>query len=299
MAHVIMEIDMKITDIKFIEQIISEIINDAECLLFVKDAKDVNVERNVTFNDIPVVHEDLEHGDESDPSEMCDSNQDNEKAKENNFISDEEFLQRWAHRVVDLSQKLTDISLVKYWFKISKGRTNLRVFVPFSSSSADIQWLYNQGNQVVVIHAVRGAANALFDGLKMSYNVTRLNGSTGWRYSTHDQRLSIFVTSFWNISTQNMGLFDVVYDIEALKDLHKKHQSKYADLLKGLMKSGSFGIIKGLETYGLKTYEAGGAHCLSLGNIEKLFGQGCAVTCLDKKKVGSKLYQNTFNFQFQ
>ena len=131
----------------------------------------------------------------------------------------------------------------------------------------------------------------------MSYSGARLLGSTGWMYRSSDHRITILVTNFWDISIQNIGTFDAVFDTEALADLHKKHHKHYAEILRGIMKSGSFAIIKGLETFGLRTYEAGGSHCLSLANVEQLFGQGCVVTCLDKKKVGSKLYQNTFNLQ--
>jgi hypothetical protein len=263
-----------------------------------KHARAVNTDKSVTFNNVPIVHENTDTRclDDDEETETEDGEGQN-VTKEEHFISGDEFLTRWSEKPVNLSQTVADLSLVKFWYKISMGRLNLRVFVPFCSSSADIKWLYNQGNQVVVIHGLRQTASTMLAVLKMSYSVTRLTRSSGWMFRSSDHRITIFVTNFWDISIQNIGTFDAVFDIEALADLHKKHQKHYAEILLGIMKSGAFAIIKGLETFGLRTYEAGGSHCLSLPTVEELFGKGCVVTCLNKKKVGSKLYQNTFNLQ--
>ena len=264
----------------------------------VKEAKAVNADKSVTFNNVPIVYENTHTRclDDDEDTET-EGREETKETEEGHLISEEEFLLRWSEKPVNLSQTFADLALVKFWYKISMGRPNLRVFVPFGISSADIKWLYNQGNQVVVIHGLRQTASTLFAVLKMSYSVTRLTGSKGWMFRSSDHRITIFITNFWDISIQNMGTFDAVFDIDALAGLHKKHHKHFAESLMGIMKSGAFAIIKGLETFGLRTYEAGGSHCLSLATVEQLFGKGCVVTRLNKKKVGSKLYQNTFNLQ--
>ena len=115
----------------------------------------------------------------------------------------------------------------------------------------------------------------------------------GWLYQSHDAQVSVYVTNFWNIDPSLVGSFQAVLDIDALASLHKKHHLKYVETLRSLMDKNSWILMKGLETFGLKTYEAGGAHCHSLLNMKELFNGFC-VECLEKKKVGSKLYQNTF-----
>ena len=309
-----------------VEQIIEEIIRSAENILFVNEkpsketeklenktkettedktpgksnkslarTQTASVDKSVTFDNVCVVFDETMNKQIMHEEEKC-------IKVEDAFISDEEFLDKWSEKAFDPIRTVADITLVKFWFKLSEGRTHMRVLVPFARSAADISWLYNQGSHVTVVTGLRSVASTLLSKLSQFHSVRRMSSGTtrGWKYLTEDRRLEIIVMSYWEAAPHVLGSFDAVFDLEALATLHKKHQMNYVNIIKSLMVDNGFGIINGLETFGLRTYEAGGAHCLSLRRVKELFenGSGTKIECLEKKKIGSKLFQNTFYVKF-
>ena len=94
---------------------------------------------------------------------------------------------------------------------MTEGRPGLRVLFPLCGASLDLAWLYRQGHIVVGVEGVIKAAEKLFRDANIEHNVTEM-GSGIVRFSSVDNKLTVFVTDFFNVSKEVIGTFDAVFD---------------------------------------------------------------------------------------
>lgn len=97
------------------------------------------------------------------------------------------------------------------------------VFVPLSGKSVDLDWLLAQGCRVSGIEFNREAVAEVFDRLGLLPEITETAGLT--RYETGD--LVLWVGDFFELTPQELGAVDAVYDRAALVALPAQKRQGY------------------------------------------------------------------------
>jgi thiopurine S-methyltransferase len=103
---------------------------------------------------------------------------------------------------------------------LSKGS---RIFVPLCGKTLDIAWLVSNGFRVVGVELSERAVEQLFVELGVTPDITDL-GHLKY-YSTQD--IEIYVGDIFELSRQQLGLVDAVYDRAALVALPEDMRSRY------------------------------------------------------------------------
>ena len=104
---------------------------------------------------------------------------------------------------------------------------------PLCGASLDLVWLHSLGHTVVGVEGVRKAAEKLFSDANIEHEVTEV-ASRIIKFSSVDTRLTVFVSDFFNVSAEVIGIFDAVFDRFYEIQVFQTHQfiSTLGELLK-------------------------------------------------------------------
>lgn len=130
--------------------------------------------------------------------------------------------QRWQKNEIGFHQNEANPQLVKHISQLPL-QSGSRVFLPLCGKTLDIAWLLEQGYRIVGAELSEIAIEQLFAGLKIEPNITDVG--TLKRYS--GEHIDIFVGDIFEISKQDLGPIDAIYDRAALVALPKETRKKY------------------------------------------------------------------------
>ncbi|MBC8376125.1 MAG: thiopurine S-methyltransferase [FCB group bacterium] len=138
----------------------------------------------------------------------------------------ESWKQAWETNNIGFHKSKPHPQLVKYF-----GELNLipgsRVFLPLCGKTLDIAWLLAQGMQVVGSEASQLAVEQLFQELGLEPSIMeRSNGSC---FSA--ENVTVYVGDIFELSEDDLGEIDAIYDRAALVALPIEHRKLYTKLL--------------------------------------------------------------------
>jgi thiopurine S-methyltransferase len=110
--------------------------------------------------------------------------------------------------------------------------SNARIFVPLCGKSLDLAWLIKQGYHVVGIDLSPIAIQALIIDLGLSFKEMQSGELTHYQHP----QIELFVGDFFQLTAQQLGDIDAVYDRAALIALPPQMRSQYTQHLLDITK---------------------------------------------------------------
>lgn len=132
------------------------------------------------------------------------------------------WLQKWQQNSIAFHKSEANPALVKHFGKLSLSADS-RVLVPLCGKTLDIAWLLSQGYRVAGVELVEIAVEQLFDNLDVSPKISRLGKVSLYSAPAVD----IWVGNVFDVSSENLGAVDAVYDRAALVALPRELRQRY------------------------------------------------------------------------
>lgn len=133
---------------------------------------------------------------------------------------------RWQTNKIAFHEKNGNPLLVKHLDVLALPPGG-RVFVPLCGKTLDIGWLLSEGYAVAGAELNESAIRQLFEGLKLTPNITAAGPLIQYRAPGID----IFVGDIFDLAADRLGPIDAVYDRAALVALPTEMREKYAQHL--------------------------------------------------------------------
>ena len=142
-------------------------------------------------------------------------------------LMDHDFwLSRWRDERIGFHESTVNPLLVDHLASLQLDPTS-RLFVPLCGKSLDLGWLRAQGHQVVGIELAESAVRAAFEALRETPDVTDLGALKRYR----GEAIELFVGDFFDLSAEQLGAVDAIYDRAALIALPMPMRAHYASRL--------------------------------------------------------------------
>ena len=137
------------------------------------------------------------------------------------------WLKLWRNHDTDFHQTSINDLLIRFWAKFDL-KQNSRVFIPLCGKSLDMLWLRDQGHTVIGIELSPVAIKEFFAENNLDPIKTRIGQFTVWQ---HDN-ISILCGDFFDLTKEDLGHIDTVYDRAALTALPEDLRQPYVKHLK-------------------------------------------------------------------
>lgn len=131
--------------------------------------------------------------------------------------------ERWQRGEIAFHEGQPNTFLVKYFDQLQLA-PHARIFVPLCGKTVDIHWLLQQGYRVVGAELSPLAIDALFAELGVTPQITPV-GELLHYAAPH---LEVFVGDIFEVSAEQLGQVDAVYDRAALVALPTDLRARYA-----------------------------------------------------------------------
>lgn len=185
--------------------------------------------------------------------------------------------QKWSRGDIGFHQSQVNVYLTTHFKHLQVAAGN-RIFLPLCGKTLDIAWLLSQGVQVVGAELSEMAIQELFESLNVTPNVVAEGRHI--RYSAPG--LDIFVGDIFELSPQQIGLIDGIYDRAALVALPSGMRRQYAVHLITLSHSARQLLIS--YEYDQSQID-GPPFSVTDEEIQQLYGSAYSMIALERKAV--------------
>ena len=138
---------------------------------------------------------------------------------------------KWQNNNIGFHQDQPHTLLTQY-FRSLDLKPHARIFVPLCGKSLDISWLINQGYQIVGIDLSPIAIQDLISNLGLSFKEAQSGELTHYQHP----QIELFVGDFFQLTAQQLGDVDAIYDRAALIALPPQMRSQYTQHLLDITK---------------------------------------------------------------
>lgn len=139
------------------------------------------------------------------------------------------WLDRWRNHQTGFDQVAPNPLLQSHFERLNLPRGS-SVFVPLTGKSIDVAWLLDQSCQVVGCELSEIAVQELFELLKLKPTIK--NWGFGKVYL--EEAITIFVGDFFDLSSNDIGKIDAVYDRASMVALPPEMRNKYTRHLQAI-----------------------------------------------------------------
>ncbi|MCH7336602.1 thiopurine S-methyltransferase [Acinetobacter sp. NIPH 2699] len=133
---------------------------------------------------------------------------------------------KWQTNSIGFHQNQPHTLLTEYLASLNLTK-NARVFVPLCGKSLDISWLIEQGYHVIGIDLSPIAIQDLILDLGLTFQEAQIDHLTHYQHA----QIELFVGDFFELTTEQIGKIDAVYDRAALIALPEKMRTQYTQHL--------------------------------------------------------------------
>ena len=130
--------------------------------------------------------------------------------------------QKWQKNEIGFHLSQPHPLLVKYMGCLNIS-PNSRIFIPLCGKSLDIHWLLTQGYHVVGIDLSPIAIHDLISTLGLSFTEMQSGNLSHF----HHPQIDLFVGDFFELTIEQLGQIDAIYDRAALVALPEQMRSQY------------------------------------------------------------------------
>lgn len=195
---------------------------------------------------------------------------------------EKEFWQQlWAKNEIGFHERKPNTLLIKYFEKLNLVAGS-RVFLPLCGKTLDIAWLLSQGIHVLGAELSEAAVQQLFADLGVEPITTERGALT--RYTS--QNIDIFVGDIFELSANELGVVDAIYDRAALVALPEPTRSQYTQHLMAVCNN----AIQLLITFDYDQSEMSGPpFSINADKVQHYYLSTYSVTSLESTVVLGKL----------
>ncbi len=140
--------------------------------------------------------------------------------------------ERWKKNEIPFHESEANKHLVNNFSKL-QIKEKSRVFIPLCGKTLDIGWLLSRGYRVVGAELSEFAINELFKQLE----VNPIIKDTGSLKCYSAPNIDIFVGNIFELTIEDIGLVDAIYDRGAYVALPKEVRSQYSHHMKDITKN--------------------------------------------------------------
>ena len=134
--------------------------------------------------------------------------------------------QRWEKNEIAFHEEAANLLLVKYFSQLSLTEDS-RIFLPLCGKTLDIAWLLSNGCSVVGAELSKIAIEQLFLNLGIKPTITQAG-----KLEHHSAaNIDVFVGDLFDLSREQLGHVDAVYDRGALVALPEMTRRRYTEHL--------------------------------------------------------------------
>ncbi|XP_045160399.1 probable thiopurine S-methyltransferase [Mercenaria mercenaria] len=194
---------------------------------------------------------------------------------------------RWSLDQTKFHMPVVHPMLKKHIQKLTLGKNRQTVFVPLCGKSLDLNWLIEQGHDVVGNECVDAACKQFYEENKIPYTTEKLNGIEGVLYKATDGKsIKIYRCDCFDLSSKLCGKFDCIWDRGGFVALPVKERKRYANVIKSLMKPDCRYL---LDCFLVDNTTFGGPpfNCTE-EDVSKCFEQFCGIQKIDVKNAFTK-----------
>lgn len=130
--------------------------------------------------------------------------------------------ERWENNLTGFHLDEVNPYLIEYWPRL-KLEPGSRVFVPLCGKSLDLTWLAGQGFDVVAIELSPLAVEAFFTENKLQPERSNVGKLELWKSGN----ISLFCGDFFDLTPEQLGSVDAVYDRASLVALPLEMRKDY------------------------------------------------------------------------
>ncbi|MEC7985485.1 MAG: thiopurine S-methyltransferase [Myxococcota bacterium] len=179
---------------------------------------------------------------------------------------------RWQSGQIGFHRDQPNTSLQRHSSHLEPGR----ILLPLCGKSVDMIWLSTQAFTVVGVELVPKAINAFFSENNMTPEIR----TEKERVSYRSDRVTIYHSDFFLLSTSNIGQFDALYDRAALVALEPGLREQYAQHCLDFLRPGGTLL---LLTYDLpRPITQGPPFPVRNPSVPKLYAQASSVQLLEE-----------------
>ena len=191
--------------------------------------------------------------------------------------------QRWTEGRIGFHQQDVSDFLTKYADRVWGEASTSRVLVPLCGKSLDMVFLAERSDAVVGVEFVTQAVEEFFDEQDLTPTV---DVEDGRKYTANSYTL--FAADFFEVSTQDIGPVDAVFDRASLVALDNETRVRYADYLGTLQQPGATTM---LITFDYNQSEMNGPpFAVSDAEVAQLFTEEFAIEHLETRNVMNEMF---------
>lgn len=149
-------------------------------------------------------------------------------------MESEFWIERWQKREIGFHEGAPNALLTAHWTQ-TKLPEGSRVFLPLCGKTRDIAWLLEHGYRVTGAELAEDAVAQLFEELSLTPQISKNDRLTRYR----SNEIDIFVGDIFDLSAQDLGPVQAIYDRAALVALTPEIRRRYAPHLIDITKHAS------------------------------------------------------------
>jgi len=142
--------------------------------------------------------------------------------------------QKWNQGQTGFHEGAPNDLLVKHIARIEAVKPHARVLVPLSGKAIDLRWLAERGHDVVGVEFVDKAVRAFFDEQKLEPVESVIGGAPALSAGG----VTLVRGDFFEVASEALGQFDVVYDRAALVAIDPLLRARYVETCRARLAEG-------------------------------------------------------------
>ena len=143
---------------------------------------------------------------------------------------------KWEKGTTPWQRNVVDVYLQKYIKLLTGEKPSASILVTLCGKSLDLPWLCDQGYKVVGVELSELAVKQLFEENGIPYSVATKESFKVFSATDH-RSLTVYVGDFYAISPDLAGVFDAIWDINALGAINPEDRTNYIAKLHSLLKA--------------------------------------------------------------
>jgi len=141
---------------------------------------------------------------------------------------------KWEINQIGFHQDETNPLLIKHLDQLGLKKGD-RIFIPLCGKTVDIAWLLSEGYQVAGAELSELAIKQLFEALGVTPEISE----AGSLIHYHAENIDIYVGDIFDLSAEQLGQVDAIFDRAALVALPPEMRKRYASHLVDITENAS------------------------------------------------------------
>lgn len=202
---------------------------------------------------------------------------------------------KWEKGTTPWQRDSVDAYLQKYIKLLTGEKPNASILVTLCGKSLDLPWLCDQGYKVTGVDISELAVKQLFEENGIPYSIADKESFKVFSATDH-RNLTVYVGDFYAISPDLAGVFDAIWDHNALGAINPEDRTNYTAKLRLLLKTDGNILLSAFEYN-----QAERPTCpFSVPNslVKKLFQDHFDIELLEKDDNTGKMLAREFNLSW-